>query len=460
MKLNNDIISKLSTQIDFEWKKFFSTKELDRLARSCEFSKRNSKQNKLSGATFFDLIVMNSDLLCSQSLNELCTELSLRSGIDMKPSSLNDRFNAAAVTFLKSVLQHVISSQFGAKFEAIKKPFKRILVKDSTCFQVPPEIAAIYPGSGGAGSKAAIRIQFEYDLLSGAIVDLSINAFNDQDAKNSTMTLDCIKADDLVIRDLAYMHNDVFTGIAVRNASYLCRLGHNVTVYEQTVLGKNKLDFKKVFKYMKNNKLTKLEKTVLLSDKKNPTRLFIYLLPDNIVDKRIRKKNAEAKRKGRNIPSEEYRIRQHFNLIITNTTADKITIDTAYEMYRQRWQIELIFKSWKSVAAIDCVKKVQQYRLECYLFAKLIILMMGWKMYWKLNITCYNSFNYTLSQFKFFQVFKKQIIVLSKILKTESSVKYILSKMNVILDKLQLNVKKEKQSSTEMIRQLLCVKNA
>ena len=62
-----------------------------------------------------------------------------------------------------------------------------------------------YPGSGGSGSKASVRIQFEYDLLGGKINDLSLNAFNDQDASDAIATVDLLQAGDLIIRDLAYV---------------------------------------------------------------------------------------------------------------------------------------------------------------------------------------------------------------------------------------------------------------
>ncbi len=83
------------------------------------------------------------------------------------------------------------------------KRFNRILIKDSVCFQVDKRLAEYYPGSGGCGSTDIVRIQFEYDLLSGQIVDLSLNAFNDQDTTISTRTLDVIGEGNLVIRDLA-----------------------------------------------------------------------------------------------------------------------------------------------------------------------------------------------------------------------------------------------------------------
>ena len=60
-------------------------------------------------------------------------------------------------------------------------------------------------GSGGSASKAAVRIQFEYDLLNGKIIDLSLNPYTRQDATDSLETIDLTQEGDLILRDLAYM---------------------------------------------------------------------------------------------------------------------------------------------------------------------------------------------------------------------------------------------------------------
>ena len=108
------------------------------------------------------------------------------------------------------------------------KGINRILVKDSVCFQIDESLVEYYPGSGGSGSKASVRIQFEYDILCGKINDLSVNAFNDQDAKDSIATIELIEKGDLIIRDLAYTSLTVLSAIVGKIAFYLCRLNHKV----------------------------------------------------------------------------------------------------------------------------------------------------------------------------------------------------------------------------------------
>jgi hypothetical protein len=107
---------------------------------------------------------------------------------------------------------------------ATAKVFQRILIKDSICFQIDESLAASYPGSGSSGSATAVRIQFEYDLLNGHINDLSVQAFNDQDATNSIETLELTQPGDLIICDLAYMNLGVIKRRIAKGASLLCRL--------------------------------------------------------------------------------------------------------------------------------------------------------------------------------------------------------------------------------------------
>ncbi len=153
--------------------------------------------------------------------------------------------------------------------------FNRILRKDSVCFQVDESLADLFPGSGGSGSKANVRIQLEYDLLSGKVVDLSLNAFNDQDAKNSMLTLEVINEGDLVVRDLAYMHLNALNGIIKQLAHFLCRLQTNRKVYQRLGDKIIEVDFAEIAIVMREHGIDKIEEVVFLGEELDlEVRLF------------------------------------------------------------------------------------------------------------------------------------------------------------------------------------------
>ena len=197
------------------------------------------------------------------------------------------------------------------------------MIKDSVCFQIHESLLEDYPGSGGGGSKAAVRIQFEYDLLSGTINDISLNAFNNQDASNSLATIDLLKPGDLVIRDLAYVGLDALKEIVGKLAFYLCRPGTNVKIYECKGGEWVEIQFHKLYREMERNNIDVVEKEVRIGKiHKLKTRLIIHLIPPQEIEKRIRNARRNNKKKGRNDPTKEYIARLHLNLFITNVSAE------------------------------------------------------------------------------------------------------------------------------------------
>lgn len=56
--------------------------------------------------------------------------------------------------------------------EKIDCKFGRIVINDSTVFQLPEEYAEKYKGCGGGASTAGIKNQYCYDLFSQEIIDV------------------------------------------------------------------------------------------------------------------------------------------------------------------------------------------------------------------------------------------------------------------------------------------------
>ncbi len=391
-------IQQLEKSLEGQFENHFTQEEIELLARQSKFVQRESR---LDGFTFLSLVVFNSDSLAYESLNDLTTKLELDHDIEITKQALDERFNKYAVTFLKASLGELLHKQLSETESLIQcKEFDRILIKDSVCFQVDESMADVFPGSGGSGSRANVRIQLEYDLLSGKVVDLSLNAFNDQDAVNSMLTLEVVGDGDLVVRDLAYMHLDALNGILEQLGHFLARLHPNRKVYQQQGDKIIELDFAEIAMNMRKFDVQRIEESVFLGANLDlQVRLFIYLLPESVYQERMRKLNKNAKNQGRQL-SDGSKARAQLTLFITSASEDAITIDTAWKVYTLRWQIELTFKVWKSIWKIDKVKKVKQERLECYIWAKLFIIVTSWRILWFVSKMLRQLYGKNLSFYK------------------------------------------------------------
>lgn len=99
-------------------------------------------------------------------------------------------------------------------------------------------------------------------------------------------------------------------------------------------------------------------------------RLTGKKLPDNIINQKIRKANESSERKGG--ISDGYKLFLQYALCITNLPQNYKT-EMLFTLYRIRWRIELIFKTWKSILAIHKIRTAKSERVMCEVYGKLII---------------------------------------------------------------------------------------
>ncbi|MBD2786774.1 transposase, partial [Xenorhabdus sp. 3] len=62
---------------------------------------------------------------------------------------------------------------------------------------------------------------------------------------------------------------------------------------------------------------------------------------------------------------------------ITNIPSEYVSKEAIYDFYSLRWQIEIIFKTWKSIFRIHSNTNVKKERLECHIYGKLIALLLS-----------------------------------------------------------------------------------
>ncbi len=434
---------------------FFSERELNRLARKKGF---NQRKGGIPGYAFADSLIFSGTGFDKHSLNDLSSCLKVRHNIEVTKQGVDERFTETTIQFFKSILSELIRKVI-TDMPHIKEMshFEAVRIKDSTSFQIPEHLAVHFSGSGGSASKAMVRIQFEYDFKSGEVLDLSLHAFNVQDQTDSLNTVHTIKKNELSIRDLGYINRKYLEAIIGNQAYYLNRSGANVGIYFKENKKMNKVNFVDLKRSMTKKGISILDKTAFLYEgaDKFETRIIIELLPDDIVNERIRKMKKEAKKKQHNI-SAEHIARACFNIFITNVSEAILPKEKVRELYCLRWQIELVFKTWKSFGELHKTKKMKYERFVSCIYARLIMLMLNWKIFWELALKKWSSEKLLMSIHKFHKLMMNNF---SEIRQAASKSTYSFHKqINNILSctkNLILEKKKNKLSLQEVIMLLV-----
>lgn len=352
-----------------------------KIARETGFCQRSSK---IDASVFFDLLMYDISSGKSKSLNQLAIETKSEHEIDVSKQGIDKRFNDQALTFLKVLIEKQLSLKLGKELDAgWLSSFNRVIIKDGTRFDLPEEYKNFLAGSGGSASQAGACLQFEYDLKSGHITDLSLTPAKRPDIKDAVEVLDTVERNDLVIRDLGYYAFSSLTNISTKGAFYISRLGSKTNVYEIKNNILQKLDFKSLYYQMNQNNLSQICKDVLIgTDAKIPVRLIIELMPEAVYEQRMRKIKRLHEKKGYQT-SEEYKFMSRFNLFITNVPLAVLPDQVIASLYRIRWQIELIYKIWKSIFGIHHTRKMKYKRWLCLLHFKLLLMIIHWNLIMK-----------------------------------------------------------------------------
>lgn len=376
----------------------FSNENILELSKETNFV---SRVRKITPVSMIESILFANQDPSKVSLNDIAMYHKLHFGISLTRQAIAKRFTSKSTEFVKSLFAQMLSSNLQAyKDVFVFSNFNRILIKDSTCNQLPKNLHKYYPGTGGSSSKASVRIQFEYDLKNHEVLELNPTPFNLQDIKNAQDTLVNIQPNDLIIRDLGYISINVLKQIENKKAWYISRLNNNTEVYDEKT--GEKIDFHKIEKYMKKHGISTLEKTVLIGSKHLTSRLIIERIPDEVKEERIRKANRKIQRSGA-ATSKQSKARMGLNLFLTNCSKTIISANEIRRIYGIRWQIELIFKAWKQNMQFHKIKKMNVHRYEFLLYVKLVIMLLTWKLHQSLDSYFFQKHRKRTSMLKFYK---------------------------------------------------------
>lgn len=331
---------------------------------------------------FFDSLLYDATSGGTMSYNQMAIEVKSTHGVDISGQGIDQRFNEGSQKYIQGMIGEQLSSQVSHSIETdLFKHFTRVNIKDSTKFDLFKTLSEKLPGFGGCASKAGVCIQYEFDVKSGEVNDLSIHPAKRPDNKDAIQTIGLVREGDLTIRDLGYFAVDYFKKIEKAEAFFLSRLNTKILVYQKKEDKLKELDFEKVYQMMIAGNIKRLDQKVYIGEKeKFPVRLIIELVPDEVVASRMQRVDKYNKKKGRQT-GEEYKKRARFSLFITNITEGMLDVEAIIKIYRIRWQIELIFKTWKSVFGLNNIGQMKYERFICILNTRLLLILVNWEMF-------------------------------------------------------------------------------
>ena len=168
------------------------------------------------------------------------------------------------------------------------------------------------------------------------------------------------------LADLGYFSLDCLNQINNDGGFYLSRI--QVQTHLFTRKG-TRLDMPK---WLKNKHTDEIDMPILLGKHQRiKTRLIAWRMPEMVAQERRRKLLWQAKRKGQK-PSKARLALCDWTLLVTNTPKDLLALKDAQCMARLRWQIELLFKLWKSHGQVDKSKSQKPWRILTEVYAKII----------------------------------------------------------------------------------------
>ena len=294
----------------------------------------------------------------------------------MTPQALHQRLNPSAVSYLQAVFALALRQQLEPVCERLPlgalAPFARVLLEDSTQCRLHAKLAEDFKGSGGSASTSALKLDVIYEVMHHSLVEVHLSEGKAADQGRALAIVPHLRPDDLVLRDLGYLSLESLRQIAAHGAWYLSRLCKGVEVYLEAQA--EALDLVAYLqKHYPNDDVIDLP--VSLGQERVSCRLLAYHLPEKVVEERRRKALEEARKKGRTL-TQEYLNGLTFGLYITNVTQEIWSAKVGRIVYSLRWQVELMFKNWKSLLHIHILKGTRPERIKCILYGRLITITM------------------------------------------------------------------------------------
>lgn len=363
------------------------TKTANAAARSTGFIRR---QRAFSGAQFVQTLVFGWLALPQATYQDLVDTASAL-GVTITPQGLADRLSRSAADCLFQVLQAAICQVVTADplALALLDRFSAVYIQDSTTIGLPDPLVELWQGCGGSHGRvaAALKAQLRLELRTG---QLEGPLLQDGRANDKSLAFAARPArGSIIIRDLGYFALPDLAGAAQDERYWLTRLYPGTAVFTLDGQRHDVLDL------LASQADDLIELPVRIGvEQRIVCRLLAVRVPQEVAAQRRERLKRQAKKKGRQLSAARL-AGCAWTILVTNVAAGCLSVEEAIVLMRLRWQIELLFKLWKSEGQLDKSRRQRGDAVLCEVYAKLIGLII---QHWLLLTSCWDVVERSLSK--------------------------------------------------------------
>jgi hypothetical protein len=334
------------------FRRVLSDTVLDAVARRCRFVRR---ERIASAAGIFWAFMVTLGAQPMEYISDVLRTLNAQQGLALRYKPFWNRLAQSAFCRFMRVMFTILCREMSIQVLAstrgsVSDYFSDIFLDDGSSFAVASGLRHVFPGRFTKLTPAAVELHVHMSLRTGG--PCSVALAPDKEAERQFLpTARTLPRRSLSLRDRGYVDLEYFEALAEAEAFLICRASSTLNPSIVRVLAGLP---KRAAKKWEGRPLQRLRKSKLRHDldllvswpRKGGRSLQLRL-----VIRYVREKKS-------------------WTWLLTNLPTD-FSAESIGQLYRLRWQIELLFKDWKSYANLHALQSEHPAIVEGFIWASL-----------------------------------------------------------------------------------------